>query len=100
MSEEFIARKIRPVKVLVEMARRIAKFTQKELYKETGISQPHISDLEHGRRPATTKRLIAISKATDCSFWICGKGVVLVTPDETKDLEEWFEEPEIWGVEE
>ena len=92
-------RKARSLNLLLVLARKLAGLTQVKLSKKTGILQPHISDIERKKRTVGLNKLRLISRATKCSFWIRSRGASLLDAEETKEVEEWLDEPEDWGIE-
>ena len=66
----------------IRTARHRAGLNQTELGKAVGVSKTTISNWESGRGEPTITEWRAIAAATQCD-WLLGKGVSMVTKDDT-----------------
>lgn len=67
-------------------ARGTSGLSQQAVSDKMECSQPHYSALELGIKPVNAPRLMAMSKATGCSFWFSPTGGAVLKKDETKKL--------------
>lgn len=61
----------------IRIAREAASMTQAELSEKTGISQPHISNLEVGRFEPTLKTLQTLVSALGARFRYDNEGLII-----------------------